>query len=181
MRDVKYCRHIGRLSSLSADGTLMLWDAQLGHVRTVRLLTVAGSGCDKDCTVRPQTNVKVSKSSVSSGICRPVRCWSCCKSSTPYSRPSLSQEPSQAEHWTRLKDLLSAQSRLKYDAELVCLAMDANSVAVGSQSHVTLVDARKKGAVQHIDCIDSNCVRLFPSYHAERHACGSPVLAVLVT
>ena len=36
VRDVKYCREIGRLGTLSADGTMMLWDAQLGHVRTVR-------------------------------------------------------------------------------------------------------------------------------------------------
>lgn len=51
------------------------------------------------------------------------------------------------------------QAMLQYSDELVCLAMDANSLAVGSQSHVTLLDARQRGAVQHIDSTKPNSVR----------------------
>lgn len=52
------------------------------------------------------------------------------------------------------------QTALQYSSELVCLAMDYNAVAAGSQSHVTLVDSRKRGAVQYIASLEPNSVRL---------------------
>ena len=38
VRDVKFCRETGRVATVSADGTLMVLDAQLGLIRTVRRL-----------------------------------------------------------------------------------------------------------------------------------------------
>ena len=36
VRDVKFCRETARVATVSADGTLMVLDAQLGLIRTVR-------------------------------------------------------------------------------------------------------------------------------------------------
>ncbi|BDA46679.1 DDB1- and CUL4-associated factor 12 [Coccomyxa sp. Obi] len=44
--------------------------------------------------------------------------------------------------------------RLKHSKEVVCLAMSDSLLAVGSQSHITLVDPRKKTAVQDIESLD---------------------------
>ena len=54
----------------------------------------------------------------------------------------------------------AAQTSLKHTHELVCLAMEPGCTAVGSQSHVTLLDPRKKGPAQYIQNIQGNCVRL---------------------
>lgn len=54
---------------------------------------------------------------------------------------------------------VAAQTSLKHTHELVCLAMEPGCTAVGSQSHVTLLDPRKKGPAQYIQNIQGNCVR----------------------
>ncbi len=53
----------------------------------------------------------------------------------------------------------AAQTTLKHTQELVCLAMEPGCTAVGSQSHVTLLDPRKKGPAQYIQNMQGNCVR----------------------
>ena len=53
----------------------------------------------------------------------------------------------------------AVQTSLKHTHELVCLAMEPGCTAVGSQSHVTLLDPRKKGPAQYIRNIQGNCVR----------------------
>lgn len=47
-----------------------------------------------------------------------------------------------------------AQVRLKHSKEVVCLAMNDSLLAVGSQSHITLVDPRKKTPVQDVESLD---------------------------
>ena len=54
---------------------------------------------------------------------------------------------------------MARQAKMDHSAELVCLAMDAHVVAAGSQSHVTLIDARCKAVVQHIPSAQPNAVR----------------------
>ncbi|EIE19636.1 WD40 repeat-like protein [Coccomyxa subellipsoidea C-169] len=44
--------------------------------------------------------------------------------------------------------------KLKHSKEVVCLAMSDNLVAVGSQSHITLVDPRQKTPVQDVESLD---------------------------
>ncbi|KAK9918446.1 hypothetical protein WJX75_004149 [Coccomyxa subellipsoidea] len=44
--------------------------------------------------------------------------------------------------------------RLKHSKEVVCLAMNDSLLAVGSQSHITLVDPRKKTPVQDVESLD---------------------------
>ncbi|CAL5228259.1 g11362 [Coccomyxa viridis] len=44
--------------------------------------------------------------------------------------------------------------RLKHSKEVVCLAMTDSLVAVGSQSHVSLIDPRKKTPVQEVESLD---------------------------
>ena len=46
------------------------------------------------------------------------------------------------------------QVRLKHSKEVVCLAMTDSLVAVGSQSHVSLIDPRKKTPVQEVESLD---------------------------
>ena len=48
----------------------------------------------------------------------------------------------------------TTQVRLKHSKEVVCLAMTDSLVAVGSQSHISLVDPRKKTPVQEIESLD---------------------------
>jgi len=60
----------------------------------------------------------------------------------------------------------AAQTSLKHTHELVCLAMEPGCTAVGSQSHVTLLDPRKKGPAQYIRNIQGNCVRSFAIHTA---------------
>ena len=47
-----------------------------------------------------------------------------------------------------------AQVRLKHSKEVVCLAMTDSLVAVGSQSHVSLVDPRRKAPVREVESLD---------------------------
>lgn len=49
---------------------------------------------------------------------------------------------------------IAAQVRLKHSKEVVCLAMNDSLLAVGSQSHTTLVDPRKKTPVQDVESLD---------------------------
>lgn len=49
---------------------------------------------------------------------------------------------------------IAAQVRLKHSKEVVCLAMNDSLLAVGSQSHITLVDPRKKTPVQDVESLD---------------------------
>lgn len=49
---------------------------------------------------------------------------------------------------------LAVQVRLKHSKEVVCLAMTDSLVAVGSQSHISLIDARKKSPVQEVESLD---------------------------
>ena len=44
----------------------------------------------------------------------------------------------------------------------MCLAVEPGCTAVGSQSHVTLLDPRKKGPAQYIQNMQGNCVRHGP-------------------
>lgn len=46
------------------------------------------------------------------------------------------------------------QMRLKHSKEVVCLAMTESLVAVGSQSHISLIDPRKKTPVQEVESLD---------------------------
>ncbi len=48
------------------------------------------------------------------------------------------------------------QVKLKHNREVVCMAMNDLLLAVGSQSHVSLVDPRKKTPVQDIESLDAN-------------------------
>ncbi len=57
------------------------------------------------------------------------------------------------------------QVRLKHSKEVVCLAMTDSLVAVGSQSHISLVDPRRKTPVQEIESLDH-------SHGADLHATG---------
>ncbi len=49
---------------------------------------------------------------------------------------------------------MAVQVKLKHSKEVVCLAMSDNLVAVGSQSHITLVDPRQKTPVQDVESLD---------------------------
>ena len=49
---------------------------------------------------------------------------------------------------------LCVQVRLKHSKEVVCLAMSDGLLAVGSQSHITLVDPRRKAPVQDVESLD---------------------------
>ena len=57
------------------------------------------------------------------------------------------------------------QVRLKHSKEVVCLAMTEALVAVGSQSHVSLVDPRRKAPVQDVESLDHS--------HGEADRCQS--------
>ena len=72
----------------------------------------------------------------------------------------VSQRPSKVKHYRSHlfhhvdTDMAAAQVRLKHSKEVVCLAMNDSLLAVGSQSHITLVDPRKKTPVQDIESLD---------------------------
>ncbi len=53
-----------------------------------------------------------------------------------------------------VNEALAMQVRLKHSKEVVCLAMTDSLVAVGSQSHVSLIDPRKKTPVQEVESLD---------------------------
>ena len=48
------------------------------------------------------------------------------------------------------------QVKLKVEKEVVCMAMSDNLVAVGSQSHVSLIDARCQAPVQDVASLDTD-------------------------
>ena len=50
----------------------------------------------------------------------------------------------------------AVQVRLKHSKEVVCLAMTDSLVAVGSQSHISLIDPRKKAPVQEVESLDQS-------------------------
>ena len=74
------------------------------------------------------------------------------------------------------KLLLGVQVRLKHSKEVVCLAMTDSLVAVGSQSHISLIDPRKKAPVQEVESLDeSHGEQCCPTKVLLRH--GSRALA----
>jgi hypothetical protein len=44
---------------------------------------------------------------------------------------------------------------LKFNKEVVCMAVSDSLLAVGSQSHVSLVDPRKKSPIQDVESLDA--------------------------
>ena len=155
VRDVKYCRQIGRLGTLSADGNLMLWDAQLRHVRTVRCST---SQCSlQQILVGPNIEILYSGQLQYTFMIFNFNLMELeVDLSLPVFRPVVLREPP-----ALTASAAALQAPLQYATELVCLAMDDSAaLAVGSQSHVTLLDARQPGAVHHISSVEPNSVRL---------------------
>ena len=81
VRDVKFCRETGRVTTVSADGTLMVLDAQLGLIRTVSLrqarrsitgcLSKVWSSCPVGAIVLPSMRVKCLPQEFSPAVCLP--------------------------------------------------------------------------------------------------------------
>ena len=73
------------------------------------------------------------------------------------------------------------QVRLKHSKEVVCLAMTDSLVAVGSQSHVSLIDPRKKAPVQEVDSLDDShgehCRPAELTHRRQR--CGMPLFGAV--
>lgn len=84
--------------------------------------------------------------------------------SAPHENPGL---PDTQAH-------LAMQVRLKHSKEVVCLAMTNSLVAVGSQSHISLIDPRKKAPVREVESLDDSHGehRCPADLSLRRHRCG---------
>ncbi len=192
VRDVKYCRDILKLASLGADGTVKLWDPNLSPVQSVSFAHTANvlfngtvklrdpnllpvQSVSRSFAVRPvfaHTAHVLFKLTLQGDSARPS-CMQTCSDTQP-EQYALQPKAEAGRTWyvAPAANVFcnAVQMKLLHDKELVCMAMTGNLVAVGSQSHVSLLDPRiAQPTIRALDSIDPGQVKAvqWGKYEAE--------------